>query len=384
MSSPEKLERRSVILIIADDVTLRALFRESLDQVGFEVIEAEDESKALQRFTEIPPDLVVMDMDTSNLDGFEACAALRRLPQGQDTPIVMVTRRDDIESVNRAFEAGATDFLPKPVNWTLFGHRVRYMLRASQTYRALKAGEARLAKAQRMARLGHWDWDVSEDRWSFSDEVCRIFGFGLEDQPAKRELMAKVIHPEDRDHVLQLFQAALRGEEKYEIEYRLLLPDGALRVVAEQAEVSFDGRGRPRQVEGTLQDLTERRQAEARIRYLAYYDGLTGLPNRRMMSEHVAQGLRQARRSKRPLALLFLDLDNFKSINDSLGHSWGDKLLRQVADRLSQCVRASDLISRPGAQTSTPPSSASVVMNLQSFCSIFRRSGTLCWSYAAL
>jgi diguanylate cyclase (GGDEF)-like protein/PAS domain S-box-containing protein len=355
MSNPETLERRTVILVVDNDQSSRALFRKSLDQVRFEVIEAEDESKALQRFTETPPDLVVMDMDTSNLDGFEACAALRRLPQGQDTPILMVTGRDDIESVNRAFEAGATDFLPKPVNWTLFGHRVRYMLRASQNYHALKAGEARLAKAQRMARLGHWDWDVSEDRWSFSDEVCRIFGFGLEDRPAKREFMAKVIHPEDRDQVLQLFQAALRGEEKYEIEYRLLLPDGTLRVVAEQAEVSFDGRGRPRQVEGTLQDLTERRQVEARIRYLAYYDGLTGLPNRRMMSEHVAQGLRQARRNKRPLALLFLDLDNFKSINDSLGHSWGDKLLRQVAERLSQCVRASDLVSRPGVQTLTQP-----------------------------
>jgi diguanylate cyclase (GGDEF)-like protein len=126
-------------------------------------------------------------------------------------------------------------------------------------------------------------------------------------------------------------------------------------VVAEQAEVSFDGRGQPKHVEGTLQDLTERRQVEARIRYLAYYDGLTGLPNRLMMSEHLAQALRQVRRSKRPLALLFLDLDNFKSINDALGHSLGDELLRQVADRLSQCVRSSDMVSRPGAQSTNPP-----------------------------
>jgi len=354
MSSPEKLERRSVILVVDDDRKSRALIRESLDGAGFEVMEAEDESKALQSFAETPPDLVVMNMETPDLDGVAACAALRRLHNGQDTPVLMVTGHDDIESVNRAFEAGATDFLPKPVNWALLGYRVRYMLRASQTYHALKAGEARLAKAQQMARLGHWDWDVSEDRWSFSDEVCRIFGFGSEDRPTKREVMVKVIHPEDCGRVMQLFQAALRGEEKYEIEYRLVLPDGTTRVVAEQAEVSFDGRGQPKHVEGTIQDLTERRQAEARIRFLAYYDGLTGLPNRRMMSEHLAQALRQARRIKRPLALLFLDLDNFKSINDALGHSFGDKVLRQVAERLSRCVRASDLISRPGAQISKP------------------------------
>ncbi|MGD0128768.1 MAG: EAL domain-containing protein [Terriglobia bacterium] len=355
MSNPEKLERRSVILVVDDDPTSRALIRESLGRFGFEVIEAEDGSKALQRFAESAPDLVVMDVETPNPDGFEACAALRRLPNGQATPVLMVNGRDDVESVNRAFEAGAIDFLPRPVNWALFGHRVRYMLRASQTYRALKAGEARLAKAQRLARLGHWDWEVGEDRWSFSDEVCRIIGFSREEQPANREVMLKVIHPEDRDHVLRLFQAALRGEEKYEIEYQLVLPDGTTRVVAEQAEVSFDGRGQPKHVEGTLQDLTERRQVEARIQYLAYYDGLTGLPNRLMMSEHLAQALRQVRRSKRPLALLFLDLDNFKSINDALGHSLGDELLRQVADRLSQCVRSSDLVSRPGAQSTNPP-----------------------------
>jgi diguanylate cyclase (GGDEF)-like protein len=167
--------------------------------------------------------------------------------------------------------------------------------------------------------------------------------------------MVKVIHPDDRDHVIQSFGAALRGEEKYEIEYRLILPDGTLRVVAEQAEVSLNEEAQPEHVEGTLQDFTERRQAEATIRYLNYYDGLTGLPNRQMFSEQVAYALRAARRSKRPLALLFLDLDNFKSINDSLGHGSGDKLLRQVADRLSLCVRTSDLISRPGKQTSTPP-----------------------------
>jgi diguanylate cyclase (GGDEF)-like protein/PAS domain S-box-containing protein len=267
----------------------------------------------------------------------------------------MVTGHDDVESVNRAFEVGATDFLPKPINWALLGYRVRYILRASRTYRALKAGEARLAKAQQMAQLGHWDWNVSEDRWYFSDEVCRIFGFAQGECPANREAMVKVIHPDDRDHVIQSFGAALRGKEKYEIEYRLILPDGTLRVVAEQAEVSLNEEAQPEHVEGTLQDFTERRQAEATIRYLNYYDGLTGLPNRQMFSEQVAYALRAARRSKRPLALLFLDLDNFKSINDSLGHGSGDKLLRQVADRLSLCVRTSDLISRPGKQTSTPP-----------------------------
>jgi diguanylate cyclase (GGDEF)-like protein/PAS domain S-box-containing protein len=325
--------------------------RESLEQAEFEVLEAEDGAQAVQLFAEATPEIVLMDVEMPNMDGFSACAALRSLPHGLDTPILMVTGHDDVESVHRAFEVGATDFLSKPINWALLGYRVRYMLRASGTYRALKDGEARLAKAQQMARLGHWDWSVSEDRWHMSDEVCRIFGFAQGDCPANREAMVKVIHPDDRDRVTKNFETALRGEGKYEAEYRLILPDGTRRVVAEQAEVRFNKHSQPEYVEGTLQDFTERRQVEARVRYLAYYDELTGLPNRQMFAEQVAHALRQARRSKMPLALLFLDLDNFKSVNDSLGHSTGDKMLRQVADRLSICARASDYISRPGKES---------------------------------
>jgi diguanylate cyclase (GGDEF)-like protein/PAS domain S-box-containing protein len=351
MLNPKAPYSQSLVLVVDDDSSMRLLMKESLEQAGFEVWEAEDGSKAVQSFTERPPDIVLMDVEMPGMDGFSACAALRRLPQGQDIPVLMVTGHDDVQSVHRAFEVGATDFLPKPINWALLGYRVLYLLRASRTYQALKKGEARLAKAQQMARLGHWDWHVREDQWDFSEEVCRIFGFVAGDHPLNREAMVKVIHPEDRDRVNQLFAAALQGEQKYEIEYRLLQPDETVLMVMEKAEVRFNKQAQPEHVEGTVQDITERRQAEARIRYLAYYDGLTGLPNREMFSEQVAYALHHARRSKKPLALLFLDIDNFKAINDSLGHGTGDDLLRQVAERLLRCVRACDFIGRPGKES---------------------------------
>jgi len=332
----------------------RLLLQEMLEQAGFDVMAAEDGSTGVRCFTEKPPDIVLMDVEMPNMDGFSACAAIRRLTHGRDTPILMVTGHDDVESVHRAFEIGATDFLPKPINWALLGYRVRYLLRASRTYHALKASEARLAKAQHMARLGHWDWNVSENRWYFSDEVCRIFGFATGDRPADHDALAKVIDPDDLDHATQLFAAALRGEEKYEVEYRLIPADGTPRVVAEQVQVRLNKEGRPEYVEGTVQDVTKRRHAEDRIRYLAYYDDLTGLPNRQMFSKQVAHALRRVRRNKQPLAFLILDLDNFKSINDTEGHSVGDRLLEQVAGRLSQCVRGEDLISRPFTDAPRP------------------------------
>jgi diguanylate cyclase (GGDEF)-like protein/PAS domain S-box-containing protein len=321
--------------------------REALEQAGFEVVEVEDGSLALQAFVENSPDVILLDVEMPKMDGFSACAALRRLPQAHDTPILMVTGHDDVESVHRAFEVGATDFQAKPINWALLGYRVRYILRSSRTYRALKDSEARLAKAQQMARLGHWDWDVRGDRWYFSESANEILGLVQGNRPANRDDLLKLVHPDDRDQVKQCFGAALRGEEKYRTEYRLTPPEGPPRVISEQAEVQFDTQAQPEFVEGTLQDVTERRQAEERIRYLAYFDGLTGLPNRQMFTEQVARSLRQAQRTKRPHALLFLDLDNFKSINDTLGHSVGDKVVQQVAQRLSLCVRSGDLVCRP-------------------------------------
>ena len=347
MRGLEAPNRRSLVLVVDDDRMERVLLQEMLEQAGFDVMAAEDGSIGVRCFTEKPADIVLMDVEMPNMDGFSACAAIRSLTYGRDTPILMVTGHDDVESVDRAFEIGATDFLAKPINWALLGYRVRYLLRASRTYHALKASEARLAKAQHMARLGHWDWNVSENRWYFSDEVCRIFGFATGNRPADHDALAKVIDPDDLDHATQLFAAALRGEEKYEVEYRLIPADGTPRVVAEQVQVRLNKEGRPEYVEGTVQDVTKRRHAEDRIRYLAYYDDLTGLPNRQMFSKQVARALRRARRNKQPLAFLILDLDNFKSINETEGHSVGDRLLEQVASRLSQCVRAEDLISRP-------------------------------------
>ena len=133
MPNPEAPNRRPLILVADDDMMIRLLMRESLEQSGFEVMEAEDGAKAIQRFTETLPEIVLMDVEMPKMDGFSACAALRRLPHGQGTPVILVTGHDDPETVNRAFDVGATDFLSKPINWANLGRRVHYILRASRS-----------------------------------------------------------------------------------------------------------------------------------------------------------------------------------------------------------------------------------------------------------
>jgi len=135
------------VLVVDDDVTARMLACQSLQPWGFEVIEAVDGMEALAAFQERQPHIVLMDVDMPRMDGFEATRQIRCLPKGRTVPILMVTGRDDIPSIENAYEAGATDFAPKPLNWLVLAHRFRYMLRAGDVLGSLQRSEQRLALA---------------------------------------------------------------------------------------------------------------------------------------------------------------------------------------------------------------------------------------------
>src|SRR5262245_56927147 len=132
------------ILVVDDDAGGRRLTRATLTKAGFAVVEAADGQKALDAMRAELPDLVLMDVSMPVMDGFTACAELRRLPGGAGVPVVMMTGLDDVASIDRAFEVGATDFITKPMNWTILAHRVRYMLRASTAINDLKQNQRRL------------------------------------------------------------------------------------------------------------------------------------------------------------------------------------------------------------------------------------------------
>jgi PAS domain S-box-containing protein len=255
----------------------------------------------------------------------------------------MLTGNDDVESIARAFEAGATDFATKPIPWQVLAHRARYMLRAKRALEALRRSEARLASAQIIARLGHWEWNLATDEFHWSLQLSRIFGLAPETVVADLDAAIAYVHPVDRD-LMRSARERLTGEKSYRVDFRVQRPDGTVRFMHESAEIVEDAHGGPTCAVGTVQDITERKLAEDRARFLANYDALTTLPNRRLLVEHLTKELSRARRSNRAVATLFIDLDRFKRINDTLGHGVGDQLLRVTAERLRSVCRSDDCI----------------------------------------
>ena len=335
------------VLVVDDDTMTRFLVTEALEPEGFRIEEAASGLEALAAFQRAVPDLILLDVAMPGMSGFECCAQLRRLPGGAHVPIVVLTGNDDDDSIKQALEAGASDFISKPMQWRLLAHRLRYLLRASSALTELNRIQASLSHAQALARLGNWEYRLADGDGYWSPELLRILGLDADSGPTSFERLLQCLPRRPAPH-------AARGLHGTACQRHRLQPgtQGAAAGRRRTHRLS-PGRGRRegRQVllmRGTMQDITERKRQEWRIEYLANHDALTDLPNRQLLNDRIGQAIVHARRTHLHLATLMLDLDRFKFVNDSYGHPVGDALLQEVARRLQHAVREGDTVARQG------------------------------------
>jgi diguanylate cyclase (GGDEF)-like protein/PAS domain S-box-containing protein len=517
MNKVENVDEQAVIMVVDDDENMRGMLRDALTRLGYTVVEAENGLKALSLFEAAIFDLVLLDVMMPDINGFDVCTAMRGLPGRENVPIVMLTGINEVSAISRAYEVGATDFLTKGTSWLILNERIRYVLRASRAVERLRTSETRLAKAQQIADLGSWEWDIDHRSFYCSWHTLEICGLDVMPDSMSYEDLLHCVHPDDREQVDRTIQQAIQRRASCQLDHRIIRPDGSERIVLHHLDFSEEQDGPVRRIAGTIQDITRRKQTEQleedrnqalemiirseplkellmhivqmlerqrpegvasvslakdnqlflgagprlpeefaqamegvaiepmngsaaaaayyrdaavaanieesphwethralagehqlrsavalpilsgaggvlgtvelyyrnplassaadlellamagklvaiameqgalneRLIHESHHDTLTELPNRLLLADRLEHSLAWGGRYDKKVALVCINLDRFKHINDSLGHHVGDQLLRQVAERLRACTRLSDTLARTGGDEFT-------------------------------
>lgn len=206
----------------------------------------------------------------------------------------------------------------------------------------------RFQRSQYFARIGTWDWDIDTNQLYWSDAIYGMFGYQVGEVTPSYELFCASMHPDDREQVRAGELRCIESGENHDEEYRVVWPDGTLRWLRETGNVVKDEHGTPVKMMGVVRDITEEKAWASQMHQMAHHDPLTGLPNRLVFEDALNTAMKRARRNQARMALVFIDLNGFKAINDCLGHSAGDQLLKAVAARLQGVLRGSDSMARVG------------------------------------
>lgn len=345
-SQKDKKQESNLILIVDDDKILRQILCLSMSKSGFRVAEAANGDEAIEKFKALSPDAILLDVLLPGMDGFQVCRKIRKMPGGASVPIIMITGQEEYESIGNAFEAGATDFASKPLTPLLLCYRIRYIIRANKAFDELGISQLKLAAAQEMAHLSNWELDLGSNIIEWNVNVCSILGVPGEGYRGDLQFFYDIIHPEDRCMVQKALDTSIKNRTDLTFEHRIIQQDNTVKIIKQEGRILSDTEDMPVRILFTSQDVTERKNTEKEVRFLAFYDRLTELPNRLLFKEHLAKALADAKRRRGFIAVLFIDIDNFRSINNTFGRETGDLLLKVVANRLKTCLRENDLTAK--------------------------------------
>lgn len=365
-TSISSLNRRPRILIVDDDPMVLDSLSRLIGAQDFEAATAASGQQALAAVGRIQFDVILLDLNMPGMGGVEVLAELSG--RGVATPVIVVSGDDAIDNAVRALRHGAADFIRKPYKPEELLKRIGNTLSNQQLEKENAQIQQRLQQSEKWHRfLVNTSPDFiytldTEGRFTFvNDRVQTLLGFTREELVGRH--FSEIIFDEDQfraEHVFNERRADARATRNVELrlkcrdgQQRPRVMNGRYRTVEVTAtgmyefpESRFENRFMG--TYGVVKDISDRKQAEETVHYQTYHDLLTGLPNRAKFRDHLGRALVYGKRKQQALSVMILDLDNFRVINDSLGHGVGDELLIHIATRLRQCLADDDILARLG------------------------------------
>lgn len=365
-TSVSSLNRRPRILIVDDDPLILDSLSRLVEAQNYEVATAGSGQQALGSVGKMQFDVILLDLNMPGMGGIEVLSSLAE--RGVDAPVIVVSGDNAIDSAVTALRHGAADFIRKPYKPEELLKRIGNTLGKQQLEKENSLIQQRLQQSEKWHRfLVNTSPDFiytldNEGRFTFVNErVESLLGFRRDELVGRH--YSEIIFEEDMfraEHVFNERRADARASRNVELrlkcnagQQRPRVMNGRYRTVEVTAtgmyefpETRFETRFMG--TYGVVKDISDRKQAEETVHYQTYHDLLTGLPNRAKFRDHLGRALVYGKRKQAPLSIMILDLDNFRVINDSLGHGVGDELLIHIASRLRQCIRDDDILARLG------------------------------------
>lgn len=354
LARSELVDEPGLVLIVDDTPANLDVISQALIDAGFETAIATSGERALKQVQLALPDLILLDIMMPGIDGFETCRRLKAQDALKDIPVIFMTALDDVDSKVCGLELGAVDYITKPFQEREVLARVRAHVKLRHTTQQLAASESRLNSILNSLKDVVWSAQLQPLKFLYFNPVMEyLYGVPASYFFEDAQRWIQMIHPDDRVNLITVLEAHC-PPEFIDCEYRIVRPDGEIRWLQCQAQIRSHGVENRLRVDGIIHDVTGRKQAESRLKYAAEHDSLTHLANRAYFIDCLNELLKQPRQRKQDkFAVLFIDLDRFKVINDSLGHLCGDQLLIQVSKILKRSIRPTDLIARLGGDEFT-------------------------------
>lgn len=331
------------ILVVDDSQTMRIIFKKFLQKEGYQVLEAHNGETAVEMFAQCRPDVVLMDYLMHAMDGITACRRLQSLQSGADrVPVIMITATDTQASTKEAFDAGVTDYITKPINWELLRHRLKRILAAQDSEQSLQCSTAFAESIIAHAAIGILTVDRNGCIKLANQAVAVMVGYDDKDLiECKLSLFIPEFSVSDFSNE-GIFNLEVRKELSVRRKDGSFFPAWCIISPFVVGSDSF--------ASVMISDLTESKRLENELKIQATTDALTGLLNRRQFMLRADEELRRIERYGGSCALMMIDIDRFKLINDTYGHAAGDAALKEIANILTRTLRDTDLLGRIGGE----------------------------------